>query len=366
MKILSQRDKKWADIHIGKSKRTVGTDGCAITSGSSASAEINSYHNPGWMAQNLDFTLDGLVYWSSFVKTNLDFVYRFYYQDDAKIKKAFADPDQFILLQVNNNHWVFLVGIVGGYRVMDPYYGDIVRLTDRRYKITGFTILEKQDADEWTTNDEVNDEEPTIGGPGIDFFSLPSGSKFVDISHWNQIVDLSKTKSAGYNGFIHKCSQGVSNKDSNYIINKKRIRDINAAFGAYHYANATDPIKEADWFLKNIGEIRNGDILVLDYETYVRSDADDWCLTWMNKVKEMTDKEPILYTYHGIINKYQFKKVAAAGYKLWAARYGLQEQEPNAKYKPATGAFKKAWAWQYCSFGKVPGIDKRVDLNIIN
>ena len=119
MKILSQRDPLWSNIHIGKSNTTVGKYGCLITNESAITAEIKNYHDPGWMAQNLDFTKDGLFIWASIIKVKLDFVYRFYYQDDAKIKKAFADPDQFVILQVDKKHWVWLIGVRGGYRVMD-------------------------------------------------------------------------------------------------------------------------------------------------------------------------------------------------------------------------------------------------------
>ena len=365
MKILSQKNKEWAEIIIGKSKETVGKSGCLITDVSSVADYAGHYKNPGWMAQNLDFTGEGLLYWASVIKAKLDFVYRFYSRDDVKIKKAFADQDQFIVLQVDSYHWVWLIGVASGYRVMDPWYGDTVRLFSRYKKITGFAILEKQDPDEWTTGDEANGENPEISGDGVDFLALPKGSKFVDISHWNEIIDLSKTKSAGYKGAIHKCSQGISNKDSAYIANKNQIRNLDWAFGAYHFADAGDPIKEADWYLNNIGQLNRGNLLVLDYETYARADADDWCLKWMNYVKEKTGHPPLLYTYHGILNKYKFPKVAKAGYRLWAARYGLQEQNPNEKYMPTTGAFGKMFAWQYCSQGEVPGINKRVDLNII-
>lgn len=364
MLILSQTNLKWCDILIGKSNESVGRKGCLITCISMITEYIGRYINPGELAQNLDFTSGALLIWSSVSRVGLDFVYRFYVRDDVKIKKAFDNPDQFVVLQVNNNHWVWLIGIRGGYKVADPYYGDVIYLSRRRYRITGFAILEKQDADEWTESDKPN-EEGALPKQGIDFNSLPSGAKFLDISHWNTITDWHKVKSDGYKGIIHKCTQGTSNKDSNYVTNKEKILGLDLAFGAYHFANASDPIKEAEWFLKNIGTIAKNDILVLDYETYAREDADDWCLIWLNYVTKMTKIKPILYTYHGMLNKYGFERVAKAGYKLWAARYGLQEQEPNEKFKPSTGAFKKGWAWQYCSMGEVNGIKSRVDLNII-
>ena len=364
MKILSQMFSGWHDILIGKTNETVGRKGCLITCISMITDFIGRYVNPGELAQLLDFTDSALLYWNSVTKAKLDFVYRFYYRDDVKIKKAFNDPDQFVVLKVNNNHWVWLIGMSGGYKVADPYYGDIIYLSKRKYKITGFAILEKQDEDEWTENDKPNIHDVDVS-KSIDFLSLKKGTKFVDISHWNVVQDLSKVKSFGIKGIIHKCTQGISNKDSNYIINKPRIRKLKFALGSYHFANAGDPIQEADWFINNIGEVKDGDILVLDYETYAREDADDWCLRWMDYVHEKTGKKPILYTYHGMLNKYKFTNVAKAGYRLWAARYGLQEQEPNEYYKPTTGAFQKAFAWQYCSQGEIPGIEKNVDLNVI-
>jgi GH25 family lysozyme M1 (1,4-beta-N-acetylmuramidase) len=365
IKVLSQRNPEWFDIKIGDTNENLGGKGCLITCISMITDYVGKYLNPGELAQTLDFTPEVLLLWNSLPKGGLDFVYRFKNRDDLKIKKAFKDPDQFVVLQVNNNHWVWLIGVKGGYKVADPYYGDIIFLSKRKYRITGFAILEKQDEPDST---DPNNESDIITGVSPDFLSLPKGSKFVDLSHWNEIEDLSKTKSAGYKGAIHKCTQGIGFKDSAYITNKKRIRDINWCFGAYHFANAGNAESEAEWFIMNLGEIRNGDILVLDYETYARKDADEWCLRFMDCVREklgLSKSRIILYTYHGILNKYGFKKVSDAGYKLWAARYGKQEQEPNKDYKPSTGEFDKFWAWQYTSMGEVQGIGKRVDLNVV-
>lgn len=371
MIILSQRNPEWFDTKIGNTNETVGGKGCLITDHSMITFLIEKYLNPGELAQTLDFTKEAYLIWNSVHKIGLDFVYRFYSRNDEKIKSAFRDPDQYVVLQVNNNHWVWLIGISGGYKVADPYYGDKCYLSKRKYKITGFAVLEKQDEDEWTENDEANTETPEVvilESPK--FIELPKDTKFIDISHWNEIEDLSKTKSAGYKGIIHKCTQGISNKDSNYIENKKRIRDLQFCFGAYHFANANDndATKEAEWFLKNIGEIRSGDILIIDYETYIRDNADDWCTDFADYVKEKTglpNERIIGYFGNGQVKKYGFKKFASRGYGFWGSRYGLQEQEPNILYKPVMGDFKKMWAWQYCSMGIVPGINERVDLDII-
>ena len=99
------------------------------------------YKDPAWMAKNLSFSNDLLI-WGSVTKSELPmrFVYRYYKKDDNKIKEILKSRDGICVLQVNNNHWVALVGFSNffGYKVNDPFHGDTIYLKDRKYNITGF------------------------------------------------------------------------------------------------------------------------------------------------------------------------------------------------------------------------------------
>lgn len=148
-----------------------------------------------------------------------------------------------------------------------------------------------------------------------------------------------------------------------YQKNKDGARKAGLLFGSYHFGRATNARKEAEYFVAQAGDIQEGELLVLDYELYTLSDPATWCLDFLKRVEELVGFKPLLYTYHGILLKYNWKKVSDNNNGLWAARYGLQEQNPNPKYKPATGSWPFYAIWQYCSRGIVPGIVGNVDLN---
>ncbi|MFA5696639.1 MAG: glycoside hydrolase family 25 protein, partial [Bacilli bacterium] len=131
----------------------------------------------------------------------------------------------------------------------------------------------------------------------------------------------------------------------------------------YHFARGGDAIKEADHFVNTVGELRYGEIVVLDYELYSIKNPASWCLSWLRRVEERLGFKPLFYTYHAILKTYNWKAVSDNGYPLWAARYGLQQQTPNPKYYPDSGSWPRELIWQYCSKGIVPGIIGDVDLD---
>lgn len=187
--------------------------------------------------------------------------------------------------------------------------------------------------------------------------------KGLDLSHHNNVTDWNKARK-GYEFCFIKCTQGTGYLDPTYKARKEQVRKAGFLFGAYHFANAdTDPAKEADWFLKNVGELKEGEIVVLDYETYALPNPAEWCRKWLDRVESKLGFKPLLYTYHGLLTKYDWKRVSEGNFGLWAARYGLQTTWPNPLFKPSTGSWPFYAIWQYCSKGKVNGIVGNVDLN---
>lgn len=185
----------------------------------------------------------------------------------------------------------------------------------------------------------------------------------VDVSHWNQVTSWSKVRAAGNEFCFIKATEGTSYLDPTFKVRKDQVRNAGMLLGVYHFAKATNPIAEADWFVSQVGELQPGEIVVLDYETYSLTDPASWCLLWIQRVEQKLGFKPLLYTYHGLLTTYNWKKVSDYNVGLWAARYGLQQQEPNQSYRPATGSFPFYMCWQYCSKGVVPGIVGFTDLN---
>lgn len=190
--------------------------------------------------------------------------------------------------------------------------------------------------------------------------------KGIDIAHYQNEkgkIDWTKVKQAGFEFVIIKCTEADSWFDGYFKENQKNAREAGMVIGYYHFARHGDYKKEADWFLSNIGEIRAGEFLALDYELSTFNDPADWCRNWLDYVESKVGFKPMLYTYHATLLKYDWKKVSDGNFGLWGARYGLQEQEPNEKYAPILASFPFLAIWQYCSKGIVTGIAGNVDLN---
>jgi hypothetical protein len=122
MILLGQRDPKWGHKTIGNSNSLVKDFGCTITSLSMLSDWYGCYHDPGWMAKNLRF-LNDLVLWQSVTeKLCFKFIWRQYGYNEQKIKDSLAGKTTSCLLQLQNRHWVVGIRKIGNYYwIADPW-----------------------------------------------------------------------------------------------------------------------------------------------------------------------------------------------------------------------------------------------------
>jgi lysozyme len=187
----------------------------------------------------------------------------------------------------------------------------------------------------------------------------------IDISHWQGNINwknVSKDKKRFEFAFM-KCTESTNFLDSKFSKNKQEAREAGMLVGYYHFARGGDYKKEADWFLENVGDLKEGELIALDYEINTLKDPATWCNNWLSYVESKVGFKPLLYTYHSLIKSYNWELVAKNNFGLWVARYGLQEQIPNQKYYPAINGWDFFAIWQFCSRGKVDGIEGNVDLN---
>lgn len=95
--------------------------------------------------------------------------------------------------------------------------------------------------------------------------------------------------------------------------------------GLYHFAGGADPVAEADFFIGACSPLAEGDIMILDYELTGEmnppADPADWCLKFVERVKERTGKYPLFYTYYAMLKQYGFSEVLKRC-GLWVAHYG--------------------------------------------
>ena len=129
--------------------------------------------------------------------------------------------------------------------------------------------------------------------------------------------------------------------------------------GAYHFfIPQTDPVKQADFFIRTV-RLTKGDLPpVLDVETTGRksvSELQKSVKTWLDRVEAHYGVKPILYASYKFKERYLNDSIFNT-YPYWIAHYYVD----SVRY---TGPWH---FWQHTDVGQVPGIEEDVDLNVFN
>lgn len=177
--------------------------------------------------------------------------------------------------------------------------------------------------------------------------------RLLDLSHHNTVTNWDLIKDP----VILKCSQGVDFVDNKFKEYQAEARQRNLYLGSYHFADGSDPIEEAEHYLKTLGEIRKGELLVLDYEINLPN-FDSWCAEFMTHIQLSTGVIPYLYTNE---SRAKMTWIKSTAYPLWVARYF--DNNGTRTGEPSSGAWPKWIIHQYTSRGHVDGIKGYVDLN---
>lgn len=192
----------------------------------------------------------------------------------------------------------------------------------------------------------------------------------IDISEHNENIDFKKVKDAGID-FVYLrlgwrgYTEGLKHVDKKFEEYYKAAKEAGLKVGVYFYSqakNRAESIEEARMVLDNIRDKEIDLPVCLDYETAPEDDHRLMNLTvkeYSENAKAFLDyiKEygytPILYTnLDWLSTKYDLDIIS--DYYIWFAQYNSLPQYPY-KYQ----------IWQYSEEGKVDGIDKPVDLNIM-
>lgn len=190
-----------------------------------------------------------------------------------------------------------------------------------------------------------------------------SNAKGIDVSNYDTNVDWAKVKAAGYSFAFIKSTEGVTFVDQEFSRSYSNARANSIITGPYHYARPyNDAIKEADFFVdtvRSFNGFQNGDLPpVLDIESNAglgRAEIVRWCRTFINRVKDRTGLQPMLYTYLYFAKDYLDESLGDV--PLWFARYGVNSPEDVAGWSK--------WTFlQYSDTGAVDGVNATaVDLN---
>lgn len=187
--------------------------------------------------------------------------------------------------------------------------------------------------------------------------------KGVDISKWQGVVDFSKVKTV-LEFVIIKATEGVGYTDTKFLANQKGVRDAKILLGYYHFARPdlnNTPEAEADYFLKIIGQLKTGELLVLDYECANQVQAHvTWCKKWLDRIFAKTGVRPLIYLNQSQTRKFNWLEVVNANYGLWLASYTHDANNNTGE----TGQWKTMAMQQYTNKLAVPGISGNVDGNV--
>jgi lysozyme len=201
-------------------------------------------------------------------------------------------------------------------------------------------------------------------------FSVPActfaASNVVNLSHYDTMrPDFAAMKREGIVGVIHEASYPPSVRDPKYLDRQMGALQAGLLWGAYHYANGSDPIRQADHFLSVVSNAwaqanpvtrpSAGVLLVLDFEKNGHypggSMRPDQAVAFVERIRERTGVYPGIYSgeYH-LAQVLNSPRVTSAQKKtltncwLWIANYS---KEPRAT------APWSYWAlWQYCGDGR--------------
>lgn len=184
-----------------------------------------------------------------------------------------------------------------------------------------------------------------------------------DLSHHQGTVNWNELEKTQYSPYpiqfvFMKASEGGDFSDTTFKTNFSKAREYGFIRGAYHFYNPnSDPIRQADFFINSV-QLTAGDLPpVLDIEKkgnnidQLKNDLK----IWLDKIESHYRVKPILYTSYKFKTKYLNDSIFNT-YPYWIAHYYVDSVRYEGQWK----------FWQHTDVGLLPGINKRVDLNVFN
>jgi lysozyme len=202
------------------------------------------------------------------------------------------------------------------------------------------------------------------------FLLLPtcgfSATNVVNLSHYDMMrPDFAAMKRQGIVGVIHEATYPPFARDAKYLDRQLGALQAGLLWGAYHYGNASDPVRQADHFLSAVSSAwaqanpatrpSAGVLLVLDFEKNGHYPGGtmrpDQAVAFVERIRERTGVYPGIYSgeYHlgQVLNSPRVtnaQRKSLTNCWLWIANYSKQ---------PRAMAPWSYWAlWQYCGDGK--------------
>ena len=188
----------------------------------------------------------------------------------------------------------------------------------------------------------------------------------IDVSNWQGYIDYSQVKNSNIEIVYIKASQGSTYKDPYFEINYENAKSNGLKVGAYHFLTATnteEAKQEAVFFASVISRKQIDCKLALDYEQFNGLDKEQInqiALAFIQKIKELTEKEVIIYS--DLSNgENTFNSEVANNGELWLAYYGDYNnlEDINSSWSNFIGV-------QYTDSGIISGIETNVDRDLFS
>lgn len=186
-----------------------------------------------------------------------------------------------------------------------------------------------------------------------------------NLAQWPGTVDFSATTGVAseYDAVILRATEGTFQTDSLYESNVAAAQQAGLRVGAYHFLRLESSGRtQADYFLETAGA-KPGVLYVVDCETSWQAPvgtnpALDTIQSFIERILEVTGREPIVYTLDAWWRLYIGANVPLPTRNLWVAnwrdRYLGYGSVPNVE---------RVFGWQHTATGTCPGIPGDVCLN---
>lgn len=191
-----------------------------------------------------------------------------------------------------------------------------------------------------------------------------ASNSVVNLSHYDLIrVDFGQMQDQGIVGVIHEATYPRNVRDEKYVLRQGEATRAGLLWGAYHYANASDPVAQADFFLRTVssawqaaGSASRPDrvLLVLDFEQNRHYPGGtmrvDQAVAFVERIRQRTGTYPGLYSGENRIRAILNNPKVSAEAKRMLARCWLWVA--NYHYRPVAVSPWKVWTlWQYTGDG---------------
>jgi len=185
----------------------------------------------------------------------------------------------------------------------------------------------------------------------------------IDVSHHQKNIDWAQVRYWKGNkiSFVYiKATEGATYIDKNYQQNFKGAKKNNLLVGSYHYFRTTSSVEDQfENFINNVDKSKQDLIPLVDVEekrNWNDSEFHKNFQKFLNMVENHFGQKPMIYTVNSFYNHHLSGKYKS--YHFLIGRYG--ENSPNMRDK-------SSWTiWQFSETGKVEGITKPVDIDVIN